>query len=260
MNTHEDYQALISRLLDEDNSLTAEENADLQAHLAACPECAAMYNAFSALSGFVGGELEDPPEELRANVMAEIRREEIRRKNRRAFGWTGFVAAAAVLALIVGFAPRMLARENSAALAARTGSGAAVYEENAQASAARVYEESAPADAGVYPNENSMAIAAPAEAYSEDDPNISWEGEAPEAELREEEKLSMDALLTQLGGVASDLDLQSLQLQPVYLIETDGGVLEIYRFDNSLYYTDPLSGLLCRVSCSETALIRFLQD
>ena len=164
MNTHEDYQALISRLLDEDNSLTAEENADLQAHLAACPECAAMYNAFSALSGFVGGELEDPPEELRANVMAEIRREEIRRKNRRAFGWTGFVAAAAVLALIVGFAPRMLARENSAALAARTGSGAAVYEENAQASAARVYEESAPADAGVYPNENSMAIAAPAEA------------------------------------------------------------------------------------------------
>ena len=264
MNTHESYRELISRLLDEDSTLTAEENADLQAHLAQCLECAAMYNAFSALSGFVGGELEDPPEELRANVMAEIRREEIRRKNRRAFGWTGFVAAAAVLALVIGFAPRLLARESGTALTAQMATGAAAYEESyeeeAQEAPARVYADSAPADAGAYTQENSMAFAAPAEAYSEDDPNVSWEGESPETELSEEEKLSMDALLTRLGGLESDLDLQSLQISPVYLIETDGGVLEIYRYNNSLYYTDPLSGILCEASCSETALIQFLQD
>ena len=55
MNKHAFCQELISRLLDEDTALSAEENAALQAHLAECEECSAMYRAFAALSDALSG-------------------------------------------------------------------------------------------------------------------------------------------------------------------------------------------------------------
>ena len=269
MNEHEHYRELISRLLDEDNTITAEENAALQAHLAECAECAAMYEAFTALSGFVGGELEEPPESLRENVMAEIRREEIRRKNRRAFGWTGFAAAAAVLALVIGFAPRMLQREaDSAALAAQA-SGAVVYEEPAAAP-----EEAAPQlrAAGTAEEDSIVSMdttqAAAAESAAEN-PEFDWDEGALEEnaefereylpEENAEDRIAMDDLLMTLAGIPVEMDLDELQLSPVYMIDTDGGVLEIYRYNGGLYFSDPLTGTPCRAGCTETALILFLQ-
>lgn len=74
------YQELISRMLDED--LTRDERAALAEHLGTCRECTAMYQAFSILSDNLSSDLEEPPEELTDNIMAEIRREEIVRRNR----------------------------------------------------------------------------------------------------------------------------------------------------------------------------------
>ncbi len=268
MNKHEHYQELISRLLDEDTSLTAEENAALQAHLAECAECTAMYEAFSALSGFVGGELEEPPESLRENVMAEIRREEIRRRNRRAFGWTGFAAAAAVLALVVGFAPRGLQREAESPVLAAQASGGVIYEEPAAAP-----EEAAPQQRAVNRTEDSIVSmdttqAAAAESADEN-PEFDWDEGALEEnaeyerdylpEENAEDRIAMDDLLMTLSGIPVEMDLDELQLSPVYMIDTDGGVLEIYRYNGALYFSDPLTGTPCRAGCSETALILFLQ-
>lgn len=276
MSTHKQYQELISRLLDEDTTITAEENAALQAHLSECPDCSAMYQAFSAMSGFVGGELEEPPEELRENVMAEIRREEIRRKNRRSIGWTGFVAAAAVLALVIGFSPRILGQNPDSIAASVEPAGGSVY-----AAAAENYaeprtiptaeEEDYAAEYGAdYDTENAPAAAAPESYEDEEDYGVTWEGEnpyevdaAPEESFYDEnaeEKLSMDSLLSCLSGIETDLDFNALQLTPVYLVDTDAGVLQIYRYNNRLYFTDPLSGIPCAAGCSEAALLRFLQE
>ena len=81
MSGCEYYQELISRMLDED--ISRDERAALAEHLGTCRECAAMYQAFSALSDTISSGMVDPPEELTDNIMAELRRSEIRRKNRR---------------------------------------------------------------------------------------------------------------------------------------------------------------------------------
>ena len=128
-------QELISRMLDEE--LNENEQAALAKHLESCPECRAVYEAFSAVSASLRGELEEPPERLRENVMAEIRRGEIRRKNR--FGWRGALTAAAVLALALGLRYGLTPRMNEMKLMS-----AAVQEIAAEDA------ESAPAEAMLF--------------------------------------------------------------------------------------------------------------
>ena len=94
------YQELISRMLDED--LTPVEQGMLQAHLPNCEVCSAMYKSFAALSNALEDQMEEPPESLRYNVMAEIRREAIRKKNRLSRPMQIVLSTAACLALIVG--------------------------------------------------------------------------------------------------------------------------------------------------------------
>lgn len=98
MENCEAMQELLSRMLDED--LDAHEQRELAEHLKSCADCRAMYEAFSALSGQLRSDLVEPPESLRENVMAEIRREQIRAKNRRP--WRYALAVAAMAALVVG--------------------------------------------------------------------------------------------------------------------------------------------------------------
>ena len=98
MENCEAMQELLSRMLDED--LDAHEQRELAEHLKNCPDCRAMYEAFSALSGQLRSDLAEPPESLRENVMAEIRREQIRKKNRRP--WRYALAVAAMAALVIG--------------------------------------------------------------------------------------------------------------------------------------------------------------
>lgn len=100
MSQCEIYQELISRMVDGD--LSAREEADLARHIETCPDCAALFQAFSALSDQIGEDLEEAPFDLRDNVMAEIRREEIRRRNRIPTILRSVLSAAACVALIVG--------------------------------------------------------------------------------------------------------------------------------------------------------------
>ena len=85
MSSCEQVQELISRMLDEE--LTPTEAEVLRRHRESCPDCAAMYAAFHALSESLSQDLEEPPASLRENVMAELRREEIRQKHSRRSVW-----------------------------------------------------------------------------------------------------------------------------------------------------------------------------
>ena len=102
MSGCEYYQELISRMLDED--LSRDERAALTEHLGTCRECAAMYQAFSALSDTISSDLAEPPEELCDNIMAELRRSEIIRRNRKtglSRQMKNLIAAAACAALVI---------------------------------------------------------------------------------------------------------------------------------------------------------------
>ena len=64
-----DYRELLSALLD--GQLGEEERLKLRAHIASCADCAALYEAFSAVSGAM--ELEEPPADLHEKVMGAVR-------------------------------------------------------------------------------------------------------------------------------------------------------------------------------------------
>lgn len=90
-------QELISRLLDEE--LSAAEQSALAKHLESCPECRGLYEAFSAVSDTLREDLAEPPESLHENVMAELRREQMIKRNRRP--WRTALSAVAAMALLV---------------------------------------------------------------------------------------------------------------------------------------------------------------
>ena len=92
MNSCEFYQELISSMAD--GELSAEEQAVLAPHLEHCPDCAALYEAFQSISGLIAGDLAEPPETLSENVMAQLRRADIRAKNRKKKHWKGPLATA----------------------------------------------------------------------------------------------------------------------------------------------------------------------
>ena len=115
MSSCEYYQELISRLVDDE--LSAEEQAVLVSHLEHCPDCAALVQALQSISGVIAEDLAEPPEALSENVMAELRREAIKTKNRKKRRWKGPLATAACLAVVIAAAwliPNMF-RANSAA-------------------------------------------------------------------------------------------------------------------------------------------------
>ncbi len=140
MSSCEKYQELISRMVDGD--LSQKEQKELLAHIETCPECAALYQAISLLSEKISGELEESPLDLRDNVMAEIRREEIHKRNRLPTILRAVMSAAACLAVIVGvYLGVSLTRGNHLNTAAFQSSDAAVAEEKAIAAPTEALEE-----------------------------------------------------------------------------------------------------------------------
>lgn len=122
MSGCEYYQELISRMLDED--LSRDERAALAEHLGTCRECAAMYQAFSALSDTISSDLAEPPEELCDNIMAELRRSEIIRRNRR----TGLSRQVKNLIAVAACAALVLAAVGGVAIVNSRRTDNAVYE------------------------------------------------------------------------------------------------------------------------------------
>ena len=96
MRNCDEYQEMISRLLDEE--LSAEEAQALHAHMRECDECRRMYDAFSTLSASIAGDMEEPPAELAAGVMFKIR---AAAPKKRRFKIGHYAALAACLAIVI---------------------------------------------------------------------------------------------------------------------------------------------------------------
>ena len=119
------YQELISRLIDRE--ITPEEGEALAAHARECEECRAVYEAFSSLSELLGGELVEPPGELSENVMAEIRRSELWKQNRKPRQLRRWAAIAASAVLVIGVGALTLPRLLRSSSASKAAAPQAVY-------------------------------------------------------------------------------------------------------------------------------------
>lgn len=268
-------QELISRLLDED--LDREERAALEEHVQSCPECRAVYEAFSAVSASLKDDLEEPPESLRESVMAEIRREQIRNRNRRP--WRAVLSAAAVAALVLGL--RFATGSESLKEASQTAPLAASVQ---MAKADETLDNGAATEGAGAPdeasgklrlNENATAAdraaeAPPVEAAIED--SAVYDGaEAALYSVAAEEStaetadsavqtldlsgtLDMAGLLKMLDGEEVRLTLDLVADSPDYRLIVSDGELELYRYEEALYYSDPASHVLMRTQIGEDAL------
>jgi anti-sigma factor RsiW len=96
MRTCTEYQARISALLD--GELSAAERAEVEAHLAGCDACSAVYEAFAALRL----PPEEPPASLHAGIMARVApaRKALRAQRRITRLRTGFAVAASLIVIV----------------------------------------------------------------------------------------------------------------------------------------------------------------
>lgn len=186
MSSCEYYQELISRLVDDE--LSAEEQAVLVSHLEHCPDCAALVQAFQSISGVIAEDLAEPPEALSENVMAELRREAIKTKNRKKRRWKGPLATAACLAVVIAAAwlmPNMFRADSAAP--AEMSAAASDYAAPQSPEYALPAEGIDPgsAEAGAAPEEADLetAPAEAAEAYSMEEEAAAEPEEAPSAQV-----------------------------------------------------------------------------
>ena len=94
-------QHLTSVSLLVDGMLDGQALAELEAHLAVCPDCAARRDAFTAMRDVMSGLVETPPDTLATGVLLKIKEEEKGRTRFMRRGWIPLCAAAAVLALVL---------------------------------------------------------------------------------------------------------------------------------------------------------------
>lgn len=101
MNRCEEYQELISRMIDDE--LTADEVSVLAEHLKTCADCAVVFKAFSALSNSTKETMADLPQGLHEQIVAGARRQHIKNANKsKRKPIRNLIAAAACLVLVVG--------------------------------------------------------------------------------------------------------------------------------------------------------------
>lgn len=97
MRSCEQMQERISCMID--NELSAAELSELKAHIAGCPECRQLYEAFFAISTELS-ELEEMPESVAPKVMEAIR-------PKRNSAWRRVLPLAACFAVAIFFGVRM---------------------------------------------------------------------------------------------------------------------------------------------------------
>ena len=102
MSGCEKYQELISAMLD--GELSTEKTVELSVHLAKCPECRAMYEAFSAMREANEDDMQDMPAGLHDRIMTGVRAEAKRKKRGIMTYLRPYVSAAACVAVIIAAA------------------------------------------------------------------------------------------------------------------------------------------------------------
>lgn len=253
------FQALIFRLPDGD--LTADEKTALQAHLRACPDCKAAYDAFADVFSVLRDDMTEAPAALAAGVMDRIRAAEApgelraarsgARSSRRR--WSG-LAVAACLVLIVGggvyaalkgLGPMGASSDASQAESIVLEDAAAEAEEAAEAPAAMAAPEPFPADgAAEKPAEaedaaEEFSLTAAADTADEDralagngGPLYTWENPAQVPAGRE---AAFEALIA-AGG---DRGTASEGLELIAAVEYRGVIYEFLTDgDGALYWQD----------------------
>lgn len=254
MKSCREYQELISRLIDGD--LSESEQADVRAHTAICPECAAVYEAFCSLSGELSGDLVAPPESLRETVMADIRREKLRavRRPRRAI-WTA-AACLAVVLLAAFAAPRYL-RMGSAAVTSAPAAAYSMAAGAAEAESAVDCDEASPAE---MPASEPKAPAA--ESYAaraeQNDLMAADAAQAEEAaslyELDEARSREFLALLQDGEGFP---DRDEGGNAPIFVRVLDGGEakdVRVYTVGDTLYFRMDDGSRSGTLACTEAEL------
>lgn len=164
MTECEKIQEKLSEMLD--GELSEAEEAAVRAHIADCPDCAALYAAFSALSE-AAAEPEDVPDTLHTAVMDRVRRAEKALKFQRNFKrWRPVAICAASLILVVG---TVFAIGKSGFFATKSASPAAPGNETAAG------ETYGAADGSMY-------------SYSCDAADLPPAAECPEASMKSEQE------------------------------------------------------------------------
>lgn len=245
MSSCEQVQELISRMLDEE--LTPAEAEVLRRHRESCPDCAAMYAAFHALSESLSQDLEEPPASLRENVMAELRREEIRQKHSRRSVWPAIAAAAACLLLVLGLGRIAAPRVDSRSAVTAAVPPSVVTADFSAVNAARGAEAEEAAPEGAAPAERAVFNdAAPAAAAQDSIAELDLSG-----------RMSLERALEILQGEAADADVPLTE--PALILRLSDGDLTLYRHEGQLLYADPADGQPMRCACGEDELPALLE-
>lgn len=277
MSGCEMYQELISCLLD--GELNEEESTALAEHLEHCPECETMFEAFTGLSKSISENMEEVPEGLHENIMAAVRREDIKNKNSKkklSKPVKAILTTAACAALIVGVgvaaAPKFFSSGKAApqlAMVANDGVEAAVPYDSAPAEAA------APPTQPQMPSENLRDVPqqAPAQfslrqsageentqpvkenAAEETDSNAVAATGSNVIELSGENWQRMETFLNERESEAEI----SLPETPDYIItlNDDNACLNVYFIDDCLYYQKEEGQVYC-VACNAEEFANFL--
>lgn len=280
MSGCEKYQELISRLIDDE--LDFEERSVLAEHLKSCRECTALYSLFSGLSDSLS-EQEEPPEQLHENIMAEIRRSEIKKKNRKVLSKQSrsIMAAAACFVLLIGasFGLRPLIRAGaSAPMYNMSAADEAVPQAPAapqpaqygvggmQAEPAEASDEySRSGEATVIiedqPAESVLVNSSDFPAAEDELPTYVIDGDGHTQYFELTEAGEWEELTALFAGKRSDISSSELSA-PDYIITVDEGAesrqLNVFVFGDKLYYVDPYTGSIYLAECCRTELDTFL--
>lgn len=265
MSACEHMRELISRMIDGD--LNDEEKALLAEHLASCPDCARLYDAFAGLSTAIGEDLAEPPEALHEQIMDQIRQG--RRKSsflsRIPKPYRGLLATAACLALIAGFSYGV---EYLFPLTASDGSDAAGAAPRAYKSAQAA--DTAPAEApqaasmdigGGAPIADTPTEAAPIPLPSETVENAKKEsygdkeeGAAP-ISLSPEEGQALEELLDGMPAALDYTDL-SEHLRWVFSVDEEE-FWAVYVLNGRVYYGYSRQSTIFQAACTPEQMETF---
>lgn len=267
MSGCEYYQELISCLLD--GELSADEEAALADHLEICPDCAAMHGAFAALSRTMAEDMEEAPESLCVNVMAELRRAEKLKKNRRKRAIKAALATAAC-AVFVFAAGRLTGFGGSS----NENASVAVYDVKMAKTESFAVPADAPAAAAPQMAEDGAAVTGGAIVtadMSAAEFDAMMEAAAEEAAPMEANAFSLSRADSGAGAVVLDwysvnellggtpvVGELALPDSPILQLtaQADGVfyTLVVYELDGLLYYLDPTDGILKESACALSAL------
>ena len=288
MSPCEKYQELISRMVD--GELTAREEADLADHIESCTACAALFRAFSAISEQIGGDLEEAPLDLRENVMAQIRREEIRKKNRIPTIFRAVMSTAACAAIVFGvylgvtltkkaqistaaYQDAPAAAEERMVLAAESAPEALETEEAAEEAlpeeepAPTPMPDAAPAEAAEEPAAPMLGAGAAAAA---DEPKEADADNVAAFDSKEEEETpvwdfshwDLSLFRELLGGEEAGLTREELEpsLIGCAMVRSGSELAEfrLYELDGKLYYYDPVRDAVFEAELSPAEWVEFL--